>query len=122
MTEGLHFHFHIYIHMCVYMYIYTPHIFFFKTLKKNFLFYIAVNSVNSVVILSSVQQSNSATHIHESILPQTPLPSRLPHNIEQSSLCYAVSPCQLSILLLFFKCLLIIYLAAPDLSYSMWDF
>ena len=104
------------------MYIYTPHIFFFKTLKKNFLFYIAVNSVNSVVILSSVQQSNSATHIHASILPQTPLPSRLPHNIEQSSLCYAVSPCQLSILLLFFKCLLIIYLAAPDLSYSMWDF
>ena len=27
------------------------------------------------------------------ILPQTPLPSRLPHNMEQSSLCYAVGPC-----------------------------
>jgi len=33
-----------------------------------------------------------------SILPQTPLPSRLPHNIEQSSLCYRVGPCWLSIL------------------------
>ena len=40
----------------------------------------------------------SHIHIHVSILPQTPLPSRLPHNTEQSSLCYAVVPCQLSIL------------------------
>ena len=30
--------------------------------------------------------------------PQTPLPSRLPHNIEQSSPCYTVGPCWLSIL------------------------
>ena len=30
---------------------------------------------------------DSITHIHVSILPQTPLPSRLPHNIEQSSPC-----------------------------------
>ena len=29
---------------------------------------------------------------------QTPLPSRLPHNIEQSSLCYIVDPCWLFIL------------------------
>ena len=28
-------------------------------------------------------QRDSATHIHVYILPQTPLPSRLPHNIEQ---------------------------------------
>ena len=28
--------------------------------------------------------------ISVSILPQTPLPSRLPHNVEQNSLCYAV--------------------------------
>ena len=34
------------------------------------------------------QQSDSATHIHVSILPQSLLPSRLPHNIEQSSLWY----------------------------------
>ena len=32
-----------------------------------------------------------------SILPQTPLPSRL-HNIEQSSMCYTVGPCWLFIL------------------------
>ena len=38
------------------------------------------------------------THIHGSILPQTPLPSRLAHNTEQSSLCYTVGPCWLSIL------------------------
>ena len=29
-------------------------------------------------------------HIHVCIFPQVPLPSRLSHNIEQSSLCYAV--------------------------------
>ena len=28
--------------------------------------------------------------IYVSILPQTPLPSRLPHNIVQSSICYTV--------------------------------
>ena len=32
------------------------------------------------------------------ILPQTPLPSRLPYNIDQSSLCYHIGPCWLSIL------------------------
>ena len=31
-------------------------------------------------------------------LPQTPLTSRLPHNVEQSSMCYTVDPCWLSIL------------------------
>ena len=33
-----------------------------------------------------------------SILPQTPLPSTLPHNTEQGSMCYTVGPCRLSIL------------------------
>jgi len=32
----------------------------------------------------------------EHIVPQTPLPSKLPHNIEQSSMCHAVGPCWLS--------------------------
>ena len=64
----------------------------------NFLFYIGVQLINNVVIVSDAQQSNSAIHIHVSILPQTPLPSRLPHNIEQSSLCYTVGPCWLSFL------------------------
>ena len=55
-----------------------------------FVFYIRVWPVNNVVIVSGGQQSNSAIHIHVSIFPQIPLPSRLPHNIEQSSLCYMV--------------------------------
>ena len=50
------------------------------------------------MIASSRPKSNSATHIHVSILPQSPLLSRLPHNSEQSSLCYKVGPCWLSIL------------------------
>ena len=32
-------------------------------------------------------------HMHISILSQTPLPSRLPYNIEQNSMCYIVDPC-----------------------------
>ena len=31
-------------------------------------------------------------HIHVSILPQTPLPFRLPYNMEKSSLCYTEAP------------------------------
>ena len=54
--------------------------------------------MNSVVMVSGQQQRDSAMHIHVSILPQTPLPSRLPHNTVQSSLCYAVGPCWLYIL------------------------
>ena len=49
--------------------------------------------INSVVIVSGGQQSDAVIHLHASILPQTPLPSRLPHNIEQSCLCYTVCPC-----------------------------
>ena len=54
--------------------------------------------MNSVVIVSGEQQKDSAIHICVSILPQTPLPSRLPHNTEQRSLCYMVGPCGLSVL------------------------
>jgi len=43
--------------------------------------------------VSDEQQRNSDAHVHVSILPQTPLLSRPPHNIEQSSLCYIVGPC-----------------------------
>ena len=38
------------------------------------------------MIVSGRQQRDSGIHIHVSILLQTTLPSRLPHNIEQSSL------------------------------------
>ena len=36
---------------------------------------------------------DAAIHVHVSILFQIPLPSSLPHNTEQSSLCYPVGPC-----------------------------
>ena len=44
------------------------------------------------MIVSDAQQCDSAIHVHVSILPQTPLPSKLPYNIEQSTLCYTVGP------------------------------
>ena len=50
------------------------------------------------MIVLGEQQRDSAIYIHGSILPQTPLPSRLPHHIEQNCLCYTVDPCWLSIL------------------------
>ena len=53
--------------------------------------------INNVVIVSGGQQRGSVIHIQVSTLPQTPLPSRMPHNIEQSSVCYTVGPCWLSI-------------------------
>ena len=43
-------------------------------------------------------KENSAIHTHVSILPQTPLQSRLPHNTGHSSTCYTVGPGLLSIL------------------------
>ena len=48
--------------------------------------------INNVVIVASGQQRDSAIRMHLSILPQTPLPSGLPHSIKQSSLCYAAGP------------------------------
>ena len=48
--------------------------------------------------VSDEQQRNSAIHIHVSILPQTALPSWLPHNIEQTSLCCPAGPCGFSML------------------------
>ena len=52
--------------------------------------------INNAVIVSSEQQRDSAMHILISIFLLTPLPSRLPHNIEQSSLSYTVGLCWLS--------------------------
>ena len=57
-----------------------------------------VQPINNVVLVSGEQQRDSAIHTHVSILLQTPLPSRLPQNSEQSSMCYTVGPCWLSIL------------------------
>ena len=54
--------------------------------------------INKAVLVSGVQQSDSVIHIHVSILFQILFPFRLSQNIEQSSLCYTVGPCWLSIL------------------------
>ena len=56
---------------------------FFSFYLLNFLFCIAVQLINNVVIVSDEQQRDSAINIHVSILPQTPLPSRLPHNMNR---------------------------------------
>ena len=48
------------------------------------------------MIVSGVQQSDSVIHV--TILFQILFSFRLLHNIEQSSLCYTVGPCWLSIL------------------------
>ena len=54
--------------------------------------------INNVVLVSGVQQSDLVIHIHVSILFQILFPFKLLQNIEQSSLCYTVGPCWLSIL------------------------
>ena len=54
--------------------------------------------VHIVVIASAEQWRDSAIHNYVSILSQTPLPSRLPCNTEQISLCRTVGPCWSSIL------------------------
>ena len=55
----------------------------------NFFFNTGVKLINKTVIVSD---------IYVSILPQTPFPSRLPHNIKQSSLCCIGGSCSLFIL------------------------
>ena len=54
--------------------------------------------IYNVVLVSSVQQSDLVIHVHVSILFQILFPFRLLQNIEQSSLCYTVGPCWLSVL------------------------
>ena len=55
----------------------------------NFLFCIGVEPVNSVVKISGEQQRDPAIHLWVFVL-QTPLSSRLPYNIEQSSTYWTV--------------------------------
>ena len=51
-------------------------------------FYLGVQPINNILMVSGTQLSDSAIHICVSNLPQMLLPSRLPHNVEQSSLHY----------------------------------
>ena len=55
-------------------------------------------------------QRDSAIYVHVSILPQIPFPSRLPHDIEQSSLCYAYSRSLLVICLKYSR----VYMSIPN--------
>ena len=70
LLSSLYIHICMYVcmYVCIYIYIY------------NFLFCIGVQLINNVVIVSGEQWRDSAISIHVSIFPQTPLPSRLPHN------------------------------------------
>ena len=54
--------------------------------------------MNNVVTDSGEQRKDLAIRIYLSILSQIPFPFRLPHNIEQSSMCYTIGPSWLSIL------------------------
>ena len=56
-----------------------------------FYFVLEYKPANNVVRVSGEQWRDSAIFIHVSILPQTPLPSRLPHNIEQFHVLYSRS-------------------------------
>ena len=56
-----------------------------KFLFKIFLFCIGVEPINNVVKISGEQQRDPAMHLWVFVLLQTPLSSRLPYNIEQSS-------------------------------------
>ena len=60
-------------------------LFFPQTL--DFLFCIGVELISNVVAVSGERQRVSATHIHVPIFPQTPHPSRLTGDTEQSSMC-----------------------------------
>ena len=70
--------------------------FFFNTL-----FYIGVNNRNSQLAMlrsSRVNSKGTDSHIQGVHSPLAALPSRLPCNIEQGSLCYTVGPHCLSTL------------------------
>ena len=61
----------------------VPSLSLFFFFKKTFYFVLGYSQL-TVVIVSGEWHSDSDIHTHVSILSQTPLPSRLPHNNEQS--------------------------------------
>ena len=70
--------------------------FFFLVYLKNF--FIGVQLLYNIVLVSTVQQSESAIHIHISPLLWISFSFNSPQSIEQSSLSYTVCSHQLSIL------------------------
>ena len=70
------------------VYPFVPFKFYFL---KSFLFCIRVETIIKLCCGSFKWTAKGfSQHTHVSILPQTPLLSRLPHNIEQSSMCYTI--------------------------------
>ena len=65
---------------------------FFRT------FVLGCSRLTNNVMVSGEEWRDSATHTHVSILPKTPLSSRLSHNTQQSSLRSTVGSCRLLIL------------------------
>ena len=58
-----------------------------ESLNRFFFQHLSVYPINNAVIVSGDQRSNLAIAIHVSSLPETPLPSRLPHNTEWDCRC-----------------------------------
>ena len=83
---------------------------------SKFLFYVGVQLINNVLSVSGVQESVSVIHIHVSILFQILFPFRLLQNIEQSSPCYTVGSCCLSILDVI-VCIYQLEIPSPSLSF-----
>ena len=71
----------------------TNRMFFFLLVFWTFYFVLGYNWLTIVMIVSDGQRRDSSIHIHVSLLPKTPLPSSLPHNIEQCSMCYTIGTC-----------------------------
>ena len=67
-------------------------------LSLKLLFFIGVQLLYNVVLVSALQQSKLVIRIHISTLFQISFPFRSPQITEQSSLCYIVGSHQLSIL------------------------
>ena len=60
-------------------------------------FFIRVEFIYNVLLVSDVQHTDSVIHIHTFIIFQVLFPYRFLQNTEQSSLCYIGGPCWLSI-------------------------
>ena len=59
------------------IYIFLIYYFFISNFLTPKSFYIGVQMINNVLVVSGEQRKDSAIHMHVSILPQAPLSSRL---------------------------------------------
>ena len=70
-----------------------------------FFFFLLEYSCFTMLLVSAVQQSESATHIHVSALLWISFPSRSPQSTKESSLCCTICSHQLSILYIVSQCI-----------------